>query len=96
MRKLLLVEDDDTAAPDASSSWSAKATTSRSRRSRTAEEASTRCDDGDFDCMVVDLVLPGDDGIRLLEKVRAKSAVRELPVIVYTGKDLTPEDERAR
>jgi CheY-like chemotaxis protein len=30
-----------------------------------------------------------------MEKLRAKSASRELPVIVYTGKDLTPEDEEA-
>ena len=30
-----------------------------------------------------------------MEKVRAKGDARELPVIVYTGKDLTPEDEDA-
>jgi CheY-like chemotaxis protein len=62
---------------------------------RTAEEAAAAIDSEEFDCMVVDLVLPGDDGIQLMEKVRAKAGTRELPVIVYTGKDLTPEDDEA-
>jgi len=61
----------------------------------TAEEAASALESGNFDCMVVDLVLPGDDGIQLLEKVRAKNGARQLPVIVYTGKDLTPEDDEA-
>ena len=44
--------------------------------------------------MVVDLILPGDDGIQLIEEVqRARPSSRELPIIVYTGKDLTPEDD---
>ena len=60
---------------------------------RTAEDAVAALDKDQFDCLVIDLVLPGDDGIQLMEKVRAKTAPRELPVIVYTGKDLTPDDE---
>jgi CheY-like chemotaxis protein len=62
---------------------------------RTAEEALATLDGGEFDCMVVDLVLPGDDGIRLIEKVRTRERYRELPIIVYTGKELTPEDEES-
>jgi len=62
---------------------------------RTAEEAAKALEAGDFDCLVVDLVLPGDDGIQFLDKVRANGRARELPVIVYTGKDLTPEDDEA-
>src|SRR5262249_30047515 len=46
-----------------------------------------------FDCMIVDLVLPGDDGLSLIEQVRSRPRHRDLPVIVYTGKDLTFDDE---
>jgi CheY-like chemotaxis protein len=60
---------------------------------RTAEEAMAALENWEFDCIVVDLVLPGEDGVQFLEKVRARDAARELPIIVYTGKDLTPEDE---
>ena len=48
-----------------------------------------------YDLLLLDLILPGDDGFHLMETVRAKNGSRELPVIVYTGKDLTPEDDEA-
>ena len=68
------------AARRRSSSWSATGEDVEVTAVRTAEEAFDALDDGDFDCMVVDLILPGDDGIRLLEKVRATGRLRELPV----------------
>jgi CheY-like chemotaxis protein len=61
---------------------------------RTAEEAVEALEGGDFDCLVVDLVLPGDDGIQFLDKVRANGRSRELPVIVYTGKISRPKTTR--
>ncbi|HXK13882.1 MAG TPA: response regulator, partial [Gaiellaceae bacterium] len=51
--------------------------------------------DGDkgFDCMVLDLKLPKMSGFALLEKVKTDERFRGLPVIVYTGRDLTRREE---
>ncbi|MCW5805616.1 MAG: response regulator [Deltaproteobacteria bacterium] len=45
-----------------------------------------------FDCVVLDLRLPGVSGFDLIEKLRADDRHRRTPVIVYTGRELTPED----
>jgi CheY-like chemotaxis protein len=46
-----------------------------------------------FDCMVLDLKLPKMTGFDLLERVKADERSRSLPVIVYTGKELTRREE---
>jgi CheY-like chemotaxis protein/HAMP domain-containing protein len=46
-----------------------------------------------FDCMVLDLKLPKMSGFTLLEKVKTDERYRGLPVIVYTGRDLTRREE---
>jgi CheY-like chemotaxis protein len=46
-----------------------------------------------FDCMVLDLKLPKMSGFTLLEKVKTDERFRNLPVIVYTGRDLTRREE---
>jgi CheY-like chemotaxis protein len=46
-----------------------------------------------FDCMVLDLKLPGKGGFSLLEQVKKSEEHRGVPVIVYTGKDLTRQEE---
>jgi CheY-like chemotaxis protein len=51
--------------------------------------------DHPYDCVVLDLRLPGMSGFDLIEKIKAEPRHRRLPVIVYTGRDLTEED-RAR
>jgi CheY-like chemotaxis protein len=94
VRKLLLVEDDDTQR-QSMVELVGDGDDVEVTAVRTAEEAAKALEAGDFDCLVVDLVLPGDDGIQFLDKVRANDRARELPVIVYTGKDLTPEDDEA-
>jgi signal transduction histidine kinase/DNA-binding response OmpR family regulator/HAMP domain-containing protein len=94
VRRLLLVEDDDRQRQTITELVGEGDDVEVTAVS-TAEDAAAALEGGDFDCMVVDLVLPGDDGIQFLEKLRAKDGARELPVIVYTGKDLTPEDDEA-
>jgi CheY-like chemotaxis protein len=50
-----------------------------------------------FDCCVVDLRLPDMTGMDLLEQLQAEADLRNIPVVVFTGKDLSPsEDARLR
>ncbi len=44
-----------------------------------------------FDCMVLDLSLPDMSGFEVLNKINADETVAKCPVIVYTGRELTPE-----
>jgi CheY-like chemotaxis protein len=46
-----------------------------------------------FDCCVVDLRLPDMSGLDLLERVQADQRLRDVPMVVFTGKELSPEDE---
>jgi len=60
------------------------------------EEALAKLHEKHFDCMVLDLGLrAGTDmsGFDLLEKVKSDPDNHDLPIIIYTGKELTPEDE---
>jgi CheY-like chemotaxis protein len=51
--------------------------------------------DQPFDCVVLDLRLPDMTGFDLLEKFQQDPALANVPVVVYTGKDLS-RDEQAR
>jgi CheY-like chemotaxis protein len=46
-----------------------------------------------FDCMVLDLELPDMTGFALIDKIQKELGLSGLPIIVYTGKDLTPQEE---
>jgi HAMP domain-containing protein/CheY-like chemotaxis protein/signal transduction histidine kinase len=46
-----------------------------------------------FDCVVLDLRLPDISGFELLEKIQGEPALRDLPIVVFTGKELTADEE---
>ncbi|MEA5582565.1 response regulator [Nodularia harveyana UHCC-0300] len=46
-----------------------------------------------FDCMVLDLGLPDMSGLELIAKIKEKSSLLKLPIIVYTGKELTRKED---
>jgi signal transduction histidine kinase/DNA-binding response OmpR family regulator len=61
---------------------------------RSAEDALAELDRRAFDCMVVDLLLPGLDGLSLIGEVKQREGYGNLPIVVYTGKDLEPVEEQ--
>ena len=46
-----------------------------------------------YDCLVLDLRLPDMSGFEVLEQLRDTPSLCELPVVVFTGKDLSPEED---
>jgi HAMP domain-containing protein/CheY-like chemotaxis protein/signal transduction histidine kinase len=46
-----------------------------------------------FDCVVLDLRLPDMTGFDILERMRDIPAVTDLPVVVFTGKELSSEED---
>jgi len=59
----------------------------------TAEEALEILSNQEVGCLVVDLLLPGEDGFQLIERVRGQERFVDLPIVVYTAKDLTMREE---
>src|SRR6202008_1764452 len=45
------------------------------------------------DCAVLDLRLPDMTGFEVLEKMRDTPSMQDLPVVVFTGRDLTAEED---
>ena len=60
----------------------------------TAAECLALLKDQTFDCMVLDLSLPDASGYSLLETLSQEDAYSFPPVIVYTGRDLSGEEEQ--
>jgi CheY-like chemotaxis protein len=46
-----------------------------------------------FDCVVLDLRLPDMSGFEVLEQLRDIPEAADLPVVVFTGKELSPEED---
>ena len=59
----------------------------------TGEEALAAITEQPFDCMVLDLRLPDMSGFDVLERLRDTPSLIDLPVVVFTGKDLSPEED---
>jgi signal transduction histidine kinase/DNA-binding response OmpR family regulator/CHASE3 domain sensor protein len=60
----------------------------------TAAECLDRLKQETFDCMVLDLTLPDASGYSLLETLSTEANYSFPPVIVYTGRELSADDEQ--
>jgi HAMP domain-containing protein/CheY-like chemotaxis protein/signal transduction histidine kinase len=58
-----------------------------------SEDALAELRERQFDCMVLDLKLPETSGFKLLERLKKDKEYARLPVIVYTGRELTRREE---
>jgi CheY-like chemotaxis protein len=57
------------------------------------EEALSVLEEQRFDCVVLDLGLPGMSGWQVIDHLRSNKKLRSIPVLVYTARDLTRKDE---
>jgi CheY-like chemotaxis protein len=48
---------------------------------------------GSIDCVVLDLRLPDMSGFQLLEQIRDDVGLADVPVVVFTGRELSPEED---
>jgi hypothetical protein len=91
MRRLLVVEDDEVqrdAVLQLLSSQDVEIV-----GVSTVAEAQRQLAAGAFDCVVTDLSLPDASGFDLLERMAEDEAYAFPPVIVYTGRSLTADEE---
>ncbi|HWT84641.1 MAG TPA: response regulator, partial [Myxococcales bacterium] len=91
VKKLLLIEDDEVqqrSITELLRGEDVEITVVASTR-----ETFQQLETGDFDTVVLDLLLVNDDGGRLLEDIKTQPRFQDIPVVVYTGKDLSKKEE---
>lgn len=92
MRRILIVEDDEVQR-DAVGKLLGSAEV-ETVGVGTAAECLEQLREGSFDCMVLDLSLPDASGFSLLEELSNDAERGFPPVIVYTGRDLSADEEQ--
>ncbi len=91
VKKLLIVEDNDTERQqmiEMIGNSDVKTTAVA-----TGEEALEILQKEKFDCLIVDLLLPGINGLELITKINKELKLPELPIIVYSAKDFTKKEK---
>ncbi len=59
----------------------------------TGSEALSTLREDPCDCVVLDLRLPDMSGFEVLEELRADAALSDVPVVVFTGRELSAEED---
>jgi len=92
VKKLLLVEDDDNQRMSLTELMKNEQVDVTAVG--TAESALEVIQVRQFDCAIVDLGLPDLPGAELIERIRKTKGGEELPIVIYTGQDLSKAEER--
>ncbi len=92
LRRVLVVEDDPVQLEAMQALMGSLEVDTRT--ASTAAECLAQLSEGTFDCMVLDLSLPDASGFSLLETLSTEHAYSFPPVIVYTGRSLSAEEEQ--
>jgi HAMP domain-containing protein/CheY-like chemotaxis protein/signal transduction histidine kinase len=90
-RRLLVVEDD--AADQLSIRALLEHDDIEIETASSGEEALSSLRESLFDCVVLDLRLPDISGFEVLERLSRDPALRDIPIVVFTGKELSPEED---
>jgi HAMP domain-containing protein/signal transduction histidine kinase/CheY-like chemotaxis protein len=91
VRKLLVIEDNDVERNSVVSQVGNDDV--QTTAVGTAAEGLAALQKESFDCVVLDLRLPDMTGREVIEKIKHDLGRPDLPIIVYTGKDLTPDED---
>ena len=92
MRRLLIVEDDEIQRDSIAQLLGGPEV--ECVAVGTVQDALTQLRSSTFDCVVTDLTLPDASGYELLETMGRDEAYAFPPVIVYTGRSLTADEEQ--
>jgi CheY-like chemotaxis protein/signal transduction histidine kinase/HAMP domain-containing protein len=92
MHELLIVEDNDVQRNSIAELLGREDV--RTTLVESGEQALAALRDKFFDCIVLDLDLPDISGIQVLRTLEQEEGTWDYPVIVYTGLELSPEDEQ--
>jgi CheY-like chemotaxis protein len=92
LRRVLVVEDDPVQLSALCSLLSSREV--EAIGARDAADCLAQLKEGTFDCMVLDLSLPDATGFSLLEKLSNDESYPFPPVIIYTGRDLSADEEQ--
>ena len=92
MRRILIVEDDDVQLDSLRQLLGTSDIETVGAQS--ASDCLEKLKHATFDCMVLDLSLPDASGFSLLETLSQEDRYSFPPVIVYTGRDLSTEEEQ--
>jgi CheY-like chemotaxis protein len=91
VRELLVVEDD--ASEQMSIEALISASDIRISSASSGSQALNLMREKRFDCVILDLKLPDISGFDLLSEVQRDERLRDIPIVVFTGRDLSAEEE---
>jgi len=91
VRELLVIEDDS--AERMSVAALIEASDIRISSAESGARALELLRERKFDCVILDLKLPDVSGFDLLSEIQRDERLRDIPIVVFTGRELTHEEE---
>ncbi|HEX4382666.1 MAG TPA: response regulator, partial [Myxococcales bacterium] len=91
VKRLLIIEDDETQL--ASMVQLLHGEDVEIIQAKGGQEGLRLLEQGEYDTIVLDLLLNDMDGGKLLESIKTQDRFKELPIVVYTGKEMSKKEE---